>query len=78
LFVFAAQLVQVAPRVQAGVVPVIEYEPHGIVADRFDFRDLDIVFANLQRLLPGPMTANLGRRRVDAQVFKRQLERRTV
>ena len=36
LLLFAAQLVQILPGVDAGIVAVVEQQPHGIIADRLD------------------------------------------
>jgi hypothetical protein len=62
----------------AGVVPIVEYDADGIIADRLDGTHADLVLAELQCLLPRPVTAHFGRRRVDAQVFEWQLEARPV
>jgi hypothetical protein len=35
-----AQLVEVFPGEQAAVMPVVEVQPHGVVPDRLDLRDL--------------------------------------
>src|SRR4030095_5882565 len=51
---------------------------HGVVADWLDVLDADLVLAQLQRFLPWAVAAHFRRRRVDAQVFERQLEARAV
>ena len=40
-----AQLVQVGPGVQAGIVAIAESRLHGVVADRLDARDADQAFS---------------------------------
>ena len=48
------------------------------MADRLDLGDRHVALADLQRLLPRPVAAHLGRRRVDAQELVRELERAPV
>src|SRR6185312_8805380 len=73
-----AELVQVFPRVDAGVVPVAEDELQRIDPDRLDRLDAHLLLAGLQHLLARPVSAHLRRGRVDAQVFARQLEAAAV
>src|SRR5688572_24194628 len=54
-----AQLAQVRPGVKTGVVPVVEPEPHGVVADRFYRGDCNLVLSELQGLLPRAVAAHL-------------------
>src|SRR6185312_8856204 len=58
----AAQFVQIAPRIKAGVVAVVEHDADGVVADRHELA------------LFGRMALHLGGRAFDAQQFRRQAE----
>src|SRR5471032_949488 len=78
LGLLGAQLVQIAPGVQAGVVAVGEGRLHRVVADRVQRRDADVALAHLQNLLALPVTAHFGRWRIHAQQFERNRERRAV
>ena len=53
-------------------MPVIEPEPHGVVADWLYRGDGDLELAELQGLLPRPVAAHFSRRRVDTQVLEGQ------
>src|SRR5438876_10408248 len=64
-----AQIVQIVPGVDAGVVTVGELRPDGVVADRLEFRDRDFALADLQRFLAGPVPAHIRRGRVNAEEF---------
>ena len=78
LLAVAAELVQVRPRVQPGVVAIVEYEAHRVVADRLDAADADLCLPSTSVPSPAPWPLHFGRRRVHAQVFERQLEVRAV
>src|SRR5436309_2159226 len=73
-----AQIVQIVPGVDAGVVTVGELRPDGVVADRLEFRDRDFALADLQRFLAGPVPAHIRRGRVNAEEFVGQTEVRAV
>src|SRR5436190_13024796 len=70
----ATEFVQRAPGIDAGLVPVVELEQHGVVADRDDLVDVHVALAVLQDALARTMAHHLGRRRVHAQVLARQAE----
>src|SRR5215204_4917919 len=53
---------------------IIEDELDCVIAYGFHRANTNIVLAQLQRLLPGPVTAHLRRRRIDTQILERQLE----
>src|SRR5690606_33217359 len=72
LLLMLAQLVQVFPRVQAGVVAVAENELQRVVADRLDVGDRHVDLADLQRLLAGAVSAHFRRGRMNAQIFTTQ------
>jgi hypothetical protein len=59
-------------------VAVVEMQSNGVVSDRLHARDLHILLSCLQYLLAGPVTPDLGRRRVNTQVLERQLEAAAV
>src|SRR6185437_5051796 len=68
-----AELVQVRPAVDAAVVPVVEDDADGVVADRLDIDDLHVAPARHQLLGRRRAVAlDLGRRTLDAQVLGRQ------
>src|SRR5690606_38677033 len=52
----------------------VEYQAHGVLADRFDGADVHRFLADLQHRLTRAVAADFGRRRVYAQVFARQPE----
>ena len=58
----AAQLVQVLPGVQSGIVTIVKDQAHGVMASWFNFGDHYILFPKLQRLLSRAMPAHLSRR----------------
>src|SRR5262245_52389845 len=75
---FLPQFVKILPGVQAAVMAIVEDQANRVVSDRFDLGDDDILFADLQRLLSRAVAANLGGRRIHAQVLERQFESRAV
>ena len=70
----AAELVQQGPGVDAGVVAIVEFQHHGVVAHRMNGLDVDPLLAHLQYPLPGPMALDFGRGAVDAQQLAGQSE----
>jgi hypothetical protein len=58
----AQELVEQGPRVEPGVMPVVEYEPHGVAADGLDSRDSDFLLAGHEHALAGRVALDLGRR----------------
>ena len=78
LVVVLAQVVEGLPGVDAGVVVVVEVELDGVVADLFDFFDVDVLLADLQGFLSGAMALHFGGGGVDAQVFGGQVESAAV
>src|SRR5262245_24184080 len=55
-----AQLVEVGPRVDAGVVPVGEHRLDAVVPHRLDGDDGHLALAGLQHFLAGTMALHLG------------------
>jgi hypothetical protein len=55
----AAELVEIAPGIQAGVMPVAEHQLHRVGADRLDCIDAHIALAHLQDLLTRTVPAHL-------------------
>src|SRR5579875_3253316 len=78
LLVFDAELIEIAPRIDAGVVPVVESDAHGVIADRFDRDNADVGAAGNDGFLAGAMPLHLGRRALDAQILGRQAEMAAV
>jgi len=68
-----AESADLLPRIQAGIVAVVEVQSNRIVPDRFYTYDTYIFLADLQDFLAGPVASNLGGRRVHAQKFRTQL-----
>src|SRR5262245_39034236 len=62
--VLAPELVEVGPRVEAGVVAVVEDEAHGVLADRFDGLNADMLFPEHEHFLPGAMPLHFRRWRM--------------
>src|SRR5262245_38447513 len=73
-----AEVVQILPRIDAGVVPVRELGTNRIVADGLDLGNRHGALARLQRLLSRAVSAHFGGGRVHAQEFVRQLERASI
>src|SRR6516164_5506026 len=70
LGVGVAELAQVGPAVDAGVVLVVEHDADGVVADRLDRHDLHMAAARYDLLgRRSAMTHHLGRRAFDPQIF---------
>src|SRR4029079_3417100 len=69
-----AELAQVCPGVEPGIVTVVEGQADGVVADRVDGRDRNIDLAGTGDALVAAVALNLGRRTEDAQKLGRQLE----
>src|SRR2546421_1821543 len=72
------ELVQVLPGVEPGVVPVVEDELHGVLPDRLDRRDADVLLAEHQYLLPGSVPLHFGGWGVHPQILERQLKAAAV
>ena len=69
---------QVFPRVDPRVVPIIEGQPHGIIADRLDPDDRDGALARNDLLLARSVTLHFGARALDPQILRRQRKPRSV
>jgi len=54
-----AELKQILPGKEPGIVAIVEDEAYCIVANRLDGRDLDIFLAGLQDFLAGTVALNL-------------------
>ena len=65
---------EIIPRIDAGFVAIGKHQLDRVGADRLDGRDADIFLAHLQHLLPRPVPAHLGRRRMHAQEFATEFE----
>src|SRR5580704_14637351 len=53
---------------------IVEYGPHGVIADRVDLEDRHVSLAGDGLALLGRMTLDLGARAQDAQEFGREFE----
>src|SRR5580693_8992183 len=67
-----AQVVEIVPGIDAGVVAVGEAWLHSVIADRFESADLDAALAGLQHFLPRPMPAYFGGGRMHSQELESQ------
>jgi hypothetical protein len=76
--VIASQLMQISPCEQAGVVPVVKDDFHGILSDRLHGTDTDILLTEHQHLLARAMPFDFRGGRMHPQVLERQLEPATV
>ena len=74
LFVLDTELVKIIPRINPGVVQIVEFNPDGVIADRFQLHDPDMGAAVDQRLLSHTVALNLGGRAFDAQILGGKLK----
>src|SRR5215470_9764785 len=74
----ASELVKVVPAVEAGIVPVVEDDAHGVVADALECLDRYVLFSGDKYLLLRSMAQHLGAGRFYTQVFGREPEGRAV
>src|SRR5262245_62044524 len=74
LLLGGAELVEVGPAEDAGVVLVVEADTDGVVADRLDLLDAHMAAAGDDLLLVRPVALHLGRRALDPQVLGRVAE----
>src|SRR5689334_6837395 len=75
LVALLVQRLQVGPGIEAGVVAVVEYDAHGVVADWVQLLDLDAALPRDRHPLSGRMALHLCRRAHHAQHLGRQRER---
>ena len=61
-FLIFTKVIQRFPGVDAGVMTVIVMRLYGVITDRVDFGDGNILLAGLQHPLPGSVTPYLGGR----------------
>src|ERR1041385_100628 len=78
LLLVPAELGEIAPRLDAGVVQVVEPDADPVVADRLQREDADMTAARDDGLLPRPMPHHFRRRALDAQQLRRIAELRAV
>ena len=69
----AAEIVEIAPGEDAGIVHVVELDADGVMADRLDRHDADIAPARDDGLLARAMAMHFRRRAFHAQQFRRVL-----
>src|SRR5204863_2590509 len=74
LIVFDAELVQVIPGIDPGVVQVVELDPDRVIADRLHFENADMGALGDDDLFAGPMPLDLGRGALDPQILGRKAE----
>src|SRR6266851_863378 len=67
-----AELAQIGPAEDPGIVLVVEQDTNGVVADRLDRGDFHVTAAGDDLLLAGPVALHFGRGAFDAQIFGRQ------
>ena len=73
-----AQLVEIIPAEDTGLVAVVEHQSDGVIADWIYRVYAHIFLADLEHVLSRAMTAHFGRWRIHTQIFARQIEVRTV
>src|SRR5262249_28878248 len=73
-----AQLVEVRPGINTGIVKVVEYDAHRVVADRLQVDDSDLSPTRDQLLLAGTMALDFGRRALHAEEFRRKAKRHAI
>src|SRR5436305_12420354 len=66
--------VEVFPRKNTGVVQIVEFDAHGIIADRLQIHDPDMSASSDNRLVVRPVALHLGRRALDPEIFGREAE----
>src|SRR5690606_31246834 len=69
-----AELAQVFPGVDAGVVAIVEEQLDAVMADGFELGQFDEALTHLQHFLARAVTTHFGRRRMDTQKLGRQRE----
>ena len=69
----AAELGQIRPREQAGIVAVVEHDAHRVVADRPQLLDLDVALLRHRHALARTVPLHLRRRARHPQHFGRQI-----
>src|SRR6185437_12657931 len=74
----ATEEMQIAPRIETGVVTVVEGEPRRVISNRRHTGDLDVLLARYGDALRGRVALDFSRRAHDAQEFGWQLERAAV
>jgi hypothetical protein len=67
--VLDTELVEVIPRIDPGVVQIVEFNPDGVIADRFQLHDPDMGAAVDQSLLPRTVPLHLRGWALDAQIL---------
>src|SRR5207248_4100741 len=66
--------VEVFPRKNTRVVQIVEFDAHGIIADRLQIHDPDMSASSDNRLLARPVTLHLRRRALDPEIFGGEAE----
>ena len=73
-FHIPAQAVEKVPGIDPGIVAIVETQRNGVAADRLDGFDIDVLLAGQQLRLGQTVSANLGRRRMGAQILAVEFE----
>src|SRR5205085_10966873 len=66
--------VEVFPRKNSRVVQIVEFDAHGIIADRLQIHDPDMSASSDNRLLARSVALHLGRRALDPEIFGGEAE----
>src|SRR5471032_2201080 len=69
-----AELIEIGPGKDAGIVEIVELDAQRVVADRLDSQDADMGAAVDELLLRRVVALHLGRRALDAEIFGSQAE----
>ena len=73
-----AEITQVVPHVQAGVVAIVEGNAHRIGSDRLQLQDPDVLLAWYGHALRGAMSLYLSARTEHPQGLRRQIEQSAI
>src|SRR5258708_25071257 len=69
LLLFDAELVEIGPGKDAGIVEIVEFDADRVIADRLDGKDADMGTAVDKLFLRRIVALHLGRRALDAEIF---------
>src|SRR4051812_30757345 len=72
--VLDAEPVQVLPGKNPGIVQIVKFDAHRVIADRLQVENADMGALGDDALLAGAVPLHLGRRALDAQILGRQAE----
>src|SRR5579883_2117131 len=77
-FLLQAELTQIAPGIDAGVVEIVELDADSVIADRLDLENADLGAAMDELFLARPVPLHFGGRALDAEILGREAKPRAV